>query len=56
MLDNTLDYQSRVARSILNASPVFRIRLLTEVPSPHDLFVGGTHSYMKEYSVDIFPA
>ena len=32
-MDNTLYCQS---------SPVFRVRLLTEVPSPYDLVVGGT--------------
>ena len=35
----TLDYQSR---DLSPASPVFRMRLQTEVPSVHGLIVGGT--------------
>ena len=55
MLDNTLDY-SPGSQDRPPASPVFRIRLKTGAPSPYDLFVGGTYSYRKEYSLDISPA
>ena len=42
VVDNTLDYLSRDCKINPLLSQVFRMRLLTQVPSPYGLVVGGT--------------
>ena len=54
-MDNTLDYLSMDRKIDLPASPVIRMRLKTEVPSPYDLVVGETlnPSSLTHYQVHI---